>query len=84
MIKRGDTKNTVSLFLFFRKQYMAYNENLPKETIMWNDRLKQEWNANPMQVIAVTSIAATAVAKVLDSMSARKSRAAYARQINRK
>ncbi len=49
---------------------------------MWKDRLKKEWNANPLQVIAIGALAATAAAKLLDSMSAVQGRRAYARQVN--
>jgi hypothetical protein len=51
---------------------------------MWKDRLKTEWNNNPLQVVGVAALAATAAAKLLDSMSAMKSRRAYAKQINRR
>ncbi len=51
---------------------------------MWKDRLKKEWNANPLQVIAIGALAATAVAKLLDSMSAVQGRRAYAKQVNHK
>lgn len=49
---------------------------------MWQDRLKQEWNDNPLQVIAIVALAAGAVAKVVDSMSAASGRRAYAKQVN--
>lgn len=49
---------------------------------MWKDRLKKEWNENPLQVIAIGALAATAVAKLLDSMSAAQGRRAYAKQVN--
>lgn len=48
----------------------------------WKERLKQEWNNNPLQVIAIGALAATAAAKLLDSMSASKGRRAYARQVD--
>lgn len=51
---------------------------------MWKDRLKAEWNANPVNVIMVGALAATAAAKVLDSMSAAQGRRAYAKQIDYK
>lgn len=50
----------------------------------WKDRLKKEWNENPLQTILVGAFAATAVTKVLDTMSAARSRRAYARQIDYK
>lgn len=48
----------------------------------WKDRLKHEWNANPLQVIAITTFAATAVARIVDAMSAAKGRRAYAKQVD--
>jgi hypothetical protein len=51
---------------------------------MWKDKLKKYWDENPLQVIMVGSLAATAAAKLLDSMSAAKGRRAYARQIDYK
>lgn len=49
---------------------------------MWKDRLKREWNENPVQVIMVGAFAATAAAKLLDAMSAAQGRRAYAKQVN--
>ncbi len=49
---------------------------------MWKDRLKKEWNDNPLQVIAIGALAATAAAKLLDSMSAAQGRRAYAKQVH--
>lgn len=49
---------------------------------MWKDRLKREWNENPMQVIIVGAFAASAAAKLLDAMSASQGRRAYAKQVN--
>jgi hypothetical protein len=49
---------------------------------MWKDRLKREWNENPLQVIMIGAFAATAAAKVLDTMSSANSRRAYAKQID--
>lgn len=51
---------------------------------MWKDRLKKEWDDNPMQVIMIGSLAATAAAKVLDTLSSARSRHAYAKQIDYK
>lgn len=48
----------------------------------WKDRLKKEWDNNPMQVIAVGALAATAAAKLLDAMSAAQGRRAYAKQVD--
>lgn len=49
---------------------------------MWKDKLKKEWNENPLRVIAVGALAANAAAKLLDAMSASKGRRAYARQVD--
>lgn len=44
--------------------------------------LKQAWNDNPLGVIGVGALAATAAAKVIDSVSAAQGRKAYAKQVN--
>lgn len=49
---------------------------------MWKDRLIRQFNENPVQVIAVGALAATAAAKLLDAMSAAQGRRAYAKQVN--
>lgn len=49
---------------------------------MWKERLKKEWNENPMQFIVVAAFAATAAAKLIDAGSAAQGRRAYARQVN--
>ena len=48
----------------------------------WKQKLKKEWDENPVQCIIVASLAATAAAKLLDAMSAAQGRKAYARQVN--
>jgi hypothetical protein len=48
------------------------------------DQLKREFAANPLAVIAVGSMAVTALAKIIDSASATQGRRAYAKQINHK
>ena len=50
----------------------------------WRDKLKKHWNDHPLEVIMVGSLAATAAAKLLDSMSAAQGRRAYAKQIDYK
>jgi|266.fasta.fasta_contig_31_386500_length_367_multi_18_in_0_out_0_1 hypothetical protein len=45
-------------------------------------KLKQRFEEDPITVIVVASLAATAAAKVLDTMSSIRSRNAYANQIN--
>jgi hypothetical protein len=46
------------------------------------DRLKQEWDKNPIAVIAVGAFAATAAAKLIDALSASQGRRAYAKQVD--
>lgn len=48
------------------------------------DQLKREFANNPLAVIAVGSMAVTALAKVLDSAGSVRSKNAYARAYNRK
>jgi hypothetical protein len=50
----------------------------------WKEKLKQEWNDNPLQVIAVGAATATAATMVLNALSAAQSRRAYSRQVNYK
>lgn len=50
----------------------------------WKDKLKQEWNEDPLKVIVVgTGVVGISLA-VLNSISQARSRNAYARQINYK
>lgn len=49
---------------------------------MWKDKLKKAWDENPLQVVLVTGVAASAAAKVLDALSAAKGRRAYAKQVD--
>ena len=50
----------------------------------WRDKLKREFDENPLQVIAIGALAVTAAAKLLDAMSAAQGRRAYAKQIDYK
>lgn len=45
-------------------------------------KLKQQWNENPIGVIVVGAMAATAASKLIDSVSAAQGRRAYAKQVN--
>jgi len=45
-------------------------------------KLKKYWDENPLEVIAVASGAAIAVAKIVDAVSAAQGRRAYAKQVN--
>ncbi len=48
------------------------------------EKIKQKFNEDPLQVIMIGALAATAAAKLLDAMSAAQGRRAYARQIDYK
>ncbi len=48
------------------------------------EKIKQKFNEDPLQVIVIGTLAATAAAKLLDAMSAAQGRRAYARQIEYK
>lgn len=45
------------------------------------DKLKDQWNRDPVTVIVVVSLAATAAAKLIDAASAAQGRRAYAKQV---
>lgn len=51
---------------------------------MWKEKVKRQWDENPLQVILITSLAVTAAAKLIDAMSAAQGRRAYAKQIDYK
>lgn len=48
------------------------------------NRLKQEFNDRPIEVVAVASAAAIALSKVIDAVSGARSKNAYAKQINKR
>lgn len=48
------------------------------------DKIKQEWNDNPIQTAVVGSFVATAAAKLISAMSESRGRRAYAKQVNYK
>lgn len=48
------------------------------------EKLKRKFNEDPLTVIAIGALAATAVAKLIDATSAAQGRHAYAKQINHK
>ena len=50
----------------------------------WVDKLKAQFNENPVLVIGVGAGAVTAAAKLIDAVSAAQGRKAYAKQINHK
>ena len=45
------------------------------------DKIKRKWAEDPLTVIVITSLAVTAIAKVVDSASAAQGRHAYAKQV---
>jgi hypothetical protein len=51
---------------------------------MWKEKIKKQWDENPLAVIAVGAVAITSAAKLLDAWSAAQGRRAYAKQINYK
>lgn len=46
------------------------------------EKLKKQWEENPLAVIGVGAAAVGAVAKFVDALSAAKGRRAYAKQVN--
>lgn len=48
----------------------------------WKEKLKTQWDENPLQFILVTAFAATAAAKVIDALSAAQGRRAYSRDVD--
>lgn len=49
---------------------------------MWKTKLKKHWDENPLVVIAVAVGAVSAVAKLIDALSAAQGRRAYAKQVD--
>jgi dTDP-4-dehydrorhamnose reductase len=48
------------------------------------NRIKQAWEENPIAVIAVASLAATAAAKLLDASTNRVNAQAWKKEVNRR
>jgi len=48
------------------------------------DKIKKEWNENPILVVAIGTGAAHALAKVIDSIAGFSSKRAYAKRVNSK
>lgn len=48
------------------------------------DKIKQAWDENPIGVIIVASIAATAASKLLDSSTNRVNAQAWKKEVNRR
>jgi len=51
---------------------------------MWYEKLKKEFDENPLAVIGVAALATTAISKIIDSLSAVQGRRAYAKQVRYK
>lgn len=51
---------------------------------MWKEKLKRQWDENPLQFMLVVGVTAGGVASLMNAVSAAQGRRAYARQINHK
>jgi hypothetical protein len=51
---------------------------------MWNDKLKEVWDENPLGVMLVGGFVTSSAAMLINALSAARSRRAYARQIDYK
>lgn len=73
------------LLLFFtRNNYNGSYENDRKDKIMWKQRLKRQWDENPLLVISVGAFAATAAAKLLHEVTAASNARAWKLEVNRR
>jgi hypothetical protein len=50
----------------------------------WKTKIKQAWNDNPLAVIAIAALAATAAAKVMDANTQRQNAKVWAREVDRR
>jgi hypothetical protein len=48
------------------------------------DKIKQAWDENPLAVIFVATLAATAAAKLLDASTARSNARTWAKEVDRR
>jgi hypothetical protein len=48
------------------------------------DKLKEQWNENPMAVAIVGAAAVTAAAKLIDAFSSIRGRRTWAKEVNRR
>lgn len=48
------------------------------------DKIKQTWDENPLAVIFVATLAATAAAKLLDASTARSNARTWAKEVDRR
>jgi hypothetical protein len=51
---------------------------------MWKEKLKKQFEENPLMTIAIGTLAITATAKLIDALSVAQGRRAYAKQIEHK
>lgn len=51
---------------------------------MWKDKLKQEFDENPLKVLAVAAFVTTAASKFIEALASVKSKRAYARMYKMK
>ena len=51
---------------------------------MWKERLKRNWDENPLMVIAVGAFAATAASKLLNSVTAASNARTWKMEVNRR
>jgi hypothetical protein len=59
--------------------------NNPKGINMtWKDKLKRQWNENPLMVIGVGAFAATAASKLLASVVAAQNAHSWKLEVNRR
>lgn len=48
----------------------------------FTEKIKEEWEKDPVRLIVVSTLAVTAAAKLIDALSAAQGRRAYARQVD--
>jgi len=51
---------------------------------MWKDKLKRQWDENPLMVIAVGAFAATAASKLLHSVTEAQNARVWKLEVNRR
>ena len=51
---------------------------------MWKDKLKRQWDENPLMVISVGALAATAAAKLLASVTAAQNARTWSKEVDRR
>lgn len=65
---------------------MAYNEDYYKEIIMEKAKMKikKAWEEDPLQVIAIGALAATAAAKLIDAGTKASNSRAWKKEVDRR